>query len=236
VKTSIANDNQSDGFNVHGGTNIIFEGCTAAHNGDFSQPNVQGADGDGFTFHGTATGTIRYSLAKNNKKSAVAHVGSAEVDMYYNIFTHDTKGQIALVYLSDAGTYNLYNNVLYSAGQTGVGMSIANDVNATIKNTIIQGFYIGMKATTSGNLEEDYNMFYNSTTDYQGFTLGNHSLTGINPQFVNTANYNFSLQETSPAIDVGVNVNLMRDFSGTIVPQGGKSDIGSFEYVPQIAT
>ncbi|MDR0649874.1 MAG: hypothetical protein LBG59_00250 [Candidatus Peribacteria bacterium] len=54
VKNSTANDNLSDGFNVHGGKKIIFEECNAERNGN-REVTSQGSDGDGYTFHGDSS-------------------------------------------------------------------------------------------------------------------------------------------------------------------------------------
>ncbi|MDR0649875.1 MAG: hypothetical protein LBG59_00255 [Candidatus Peribacteria bacterium] len=64
-------------------------------------------------------------------------------------------------------------------------------------------------------------------------------MTGVDPQFVNTINGDFTLQATSPAINRGSAVALTRDFSGTTVPLYASVDIGAFERIdtiPPIAT
>lgn len=42
---------------------------------------------------------------------------------------------------------------------------------------------------------------------------------------------NFSLQSTSPCINAGVDVGLIRDYAGSFVPCNATPDIGAFEYI-----
>lgn len=227
--TRVVANNNYDGFNVHfDWHNVIFEYCTANENG---QPGTPGPDGDGFTFHETSSGIIRYSTAHNNVKTAVAHVGSSNVEMYYNIFSHDTRGELALVYLGDAngdGTHVLANNVIYSGDTTGTGVHVLGAVSATLHNNIISGFANGIVSETTGTLVEDYNMVHGATTPFVGMVPGGHTLQ-VDPLFVDAARGDFRVQSGSPAIDAGMTLAYDVDFAGATVPQGGATDIGVFE-------
>lgn len=62
-------------------------------------------------------------------------------------------------------------------------------------------------------------------------TFGTDNVIG-DPLFVNAAEYDFSLQSGSPAIDAGTMTGLGNspvDIEGTSIPQGSAPDIGAYE-------
>lgn len=224
ISGASALSNKIDGFNIHGSwSNINFLDCAAENNG----VDGAGADGDGFSFHDTASGTIKKSISRNNFKTAVAHVGSAVVDMENNIFSHDTNGTLALIYLTNSGTYSLYNNVIYSGGTIGSGMVLAGPT-LTFKNNIIKGFNLGIEIS-SGTFTNDYNIVYGANTDnWSGITQGSNSLSS-DPSFTNELALDFTLQVNSPAINAGTNLGLSTDYLGQTIY--GIPDIGAYEYI-----
>jgi len=63
-----------------------------------------------------------------------------------------------------------------------------------------------------------------------GFSASNN-LFGVNPQFANPDAGDFRLQATSAAIDVGVVLSAVpTDINGKPRTQGGRYDIGAYEY------
>lgn len=202
-----ASNNENDGINVKGSWDVDVVGCVANTNGD-----GDAGSGDGLSWHDSSTGSIKYCFVSNNLKSAIAHVGDSDVDMSYNVFRHDTNGTIALAYLEGTGTYTMYNNTIYSAAQTGTGVETSTPTGPTLtfKNNIIYGFNYGLKKT-AGTITEDYNLIYNAaTSNWSGLTQGTHSIAA-NPLFTNAGSNDFSLQSTSPAIDVGVTIDSTYD-------------------------
>lgn len=228
VTNTTSSFNLQDGFNIHGAwTNVIFDTCIAEQNG----VDGQNGDGDGFSYHETSSGTIKYSIAKNNIKTAMAHVQTSSVAMEYNILSHTTNGTLPLVYI-EGGTYTLYNNVIFSGGQTGIGVQLASTSgNLTIKNSIINGFGTGIDKY-QGTINNDYNIIFGAgSNNYNNVSAGPHSMS-VNPQFINPSENNFTPTVSSPAINAGVDLGLTRDFAGNTVPQQTFPDIGAYEYVP----
>lgn len=76
------------------------------------------------------------------------------------------------------------------------------------------------------------------TYDYNLITparsLGGNGNTTGDPMFVDINNHDFHLRPGSAAIDAAdpLDTTTTRDFDGTHRPQGTRSDIGAFEYVP----
>lgn len=239
IENSVASNNDGDGFNVHGAwTNVVLDGCTGNSNG---KVGLSGS-GDGFSFHDTSGGTMRKCIAKENKKSSVAHVTAGTITMENCLFSHTTNGTIPLVALYN-GTYYLYNNIIYSPAQIGVGLSFGNDAttlaNGTVKNNIISGFATGFQKVegVTGTITNSHNLVYNSGTNaYSGLTPGVGSLyPSYNPLFTDISSLDFSLQPISLAIDAGTTTSNMTstttDYTGTN-PIYGTPDIGAYEYQP----
>lgn len=248
VSNSISSNNLGgDGFNVQGSwSNVVFDKCIADTNGT----DGSGADGDGFTFHDNATGTVQYSVAKNNKKSAIANIDASSMNMYYNLFYHETNGTIPLVNLRNTGTHVMYNNIIHSDAQSGTGIGLEDTVNVTFKNNIVNGFDIGLLNSSGGTITNDYNIVYGAgTNNYSGITAGSHSIEQ-NPAFTNSTTRDFTLLSTSPAINTGV--NLGASFDDAVNPgsiwtseittddqdlRGSNWEIGPYIYpVPQAPT
>ena len=97
----------------------------------------------------------------------------------------------------------------------------------------------------NGNVYE-YNCF---GTEYSGFIeWGNNqdkdtydawekaygsSTHSVEPDSLMTdpANDDFTLQDNSPCINLGINLGLAQDYAGNTVPYGGSIDIGAYEYI-----
>ena len=57
----------------------------------------------------------------------------------------------------------------------------------------------------------------------------------MDPQFIRVGEDDFHLQKSSPAIDGGATLNLIKtDIDGKTRPQGKHFDIGAYEYMPAI--
>lgn len=198
-----ASTNANDGINVKGNwTDVDITGCSTVGNGTVD-------DGDGITYHNSTTGDVKYCFISNNRKSGFAHVVNSSVNMSYNIIRHDTNGTIALAHFEGTGTFNFFNNTLYSPAQTGEGIE-NNGATVNLRNNILYGFDTGI-LHTGGTTDSDYNLVYNAgTANWSGLTQGANSLS-LNPLFTNAGSDNFTLQTSSPAIDEGEEIGEAYD-------------------------
>jgi uncharacterized repeat protein (TIGR01451 family) len=94
-----------------------------------------------------------------------------------------------------------------------------------ITNTIFASHSIAINVS-GGAVFQDYNLFFGNGADTMG-TVGDggHSLEG-DPRFVDPGGNDYHLGIYSPAIDMGANVAVNRDFEGDARPQGTGFDIG----------
>jgi hypothetical protein len=103
--------------------------------------------------------------------------------------------------------------------------------NASIKNNI---FVLANGATAFDQQNpSSNNLFYsvdNSVSNPKGYPLGPGEIIA-NPNFVNYTDRDVHLQQTSPAINAGVNLGYKADLDGKVVPQGATPDMGAYEFL-----
>jgi len=189
-----------------------------------------------FNYHKGDSGPVRAGAAVR-----LANTGGSQV--YYNVFSNEG-GKRYWGVLATAGIHYVYNNVFY---QNNYGL-VADTGSPTVvaQNNIFAGsfdetwYYMFIQA---GTYRGDNNLFFGGGNGwrYKGVTKASlvewRTLSGqdgrslnADPLFLST--FDFRLQESSPAIDAGVDVGVTADFLGTHVPQGHAPDIGAYEKSP----
>ncbi|NQT26522.1 right-handed parallel beta-helix repeat-containing protein [candidate division KSB1 bacterium] len=121
------------------------------------------------------------------------------------------------VYIIDcAGSSSFYNNTIVNNGdiETYPNVYIA-DESGIWRNNILYSDVSGLLSVTGGDL--DYNCYYPTNGP------GEHSIQS-DPLFIDIDSDDFSLQSSSPCIDVGTDVGISY--------LGDAPDMGAFEYDP----
>jgi parallel beta-helix repeat protein len=105
------------------------------------------------------------------------------------------------IFANSSNNIKIFNNIMFTEND--------NVTNSNYNNT---------------NFSFGNNLHFNGTTT----ALNNVSCVNENPIFIDEANKNFQLQNNSPAINTGSNINFSsEDFNGTLRQN---PDIGAFEY------
>ena len=138
---------------------------------------------------------------------------------------------------SDAPNNSIVNNTFVgtSANNGAVGIYLTRSPNTLIENNIFayQENRIGSiwpDSTSKASLIAGYNCVYRLNGATPWGSPNPHDLWGVNPQFVNPAAGDYSLQTTSPCIDAGATLtSVTNDYRGNSRPQGAGYDIGAYE-------
>jgi hypothetical protein len=179
--------------------------------------NSEGYNSDGWgvaSTPGTAL-TIRNSSFHDNN-SGLQLFGGTGTLVYNNlIYNNNTQG----MWLSN-GAFRIYNNTIYGNGSEAI-LNGGNLSGTIVRNNIF--------ANNGGAIP-----------DTTGITHSNNlcpsagsgcSVVGAT-NFANAPAGNFHLTVASPAIDAGLTLaEVPTDFDKNLRPQGGRFDIGAYEYI-----
>ena len=199
----------------------------------------------------TQSAIVRYNYCHHNEGAGILVHLSDNCKVYYNLLqvncTNEDEYSGALS-IYNAYNTDVFNNICYGNKKCGIFVSGPSDYGTDVKNNIVSEngtFEIRVLENSGHNLTCDYNCVYHSAggnfmrwyyTNYNWYSWktatgkDSHSINS-NPRFVNAAYNDFSLQSTSPCIDVGTSVGLTRDYIGNPVPSGVRVDIGAYEFV-----
>ena len=200
---------------------------------------------------------MRFNIVYNNGLSGLFVEHSNGVEIYYNVSYGNSSKGIHLY--RDVRNVSVYNNVcygnLFGISLTGIGLRERGMIGNKIKNNICFGntsrelrvFWGGENDGTMGSgniythnsfgperskfIEWGQGVTKSTYADWEAAYGGStHSIKG-DPVFVNGKRGDFHLEAGSPAIDVGADVGLTKDYDGTHVPQGNAVDVGAYEFV-----
>ena len=125
----------------------------------------------------------------------------------------------------------IVNNVLLRAGG---GWKDGIYENAGIEGCIIKNNIIDGIAFSGGSLrgEMSHNLWISKGRSFQEGKPGDIFESDLRKIFMDPDNHDYRLKPGSPAIDAGTETEGREDIAGTAVPQGGRPDIGAYEFVP----
>jgi hypothetical protein len=143
---------------------------------------------------------------------------------------HGTEACIAAWAGKPLKNVTIVNNVLLrSGGNWKSGIYEDNGIDGCIiKNNIIDGLACGRSGIKG---EMSNNLWTSKGRNYQGEKPGDIIESDLKKIFVDPDNHDYRLKPGSPAIDAGCETESKEDIAGTAVPQGGKPDIGAYEFV-----
>jgi len=233
ITTSANTSSQTDGyfsqassFNVWDGDSIIISNANAS-------PHC-----DGIQINQDTSNIVRncYIEQDNNKGSNAQGIYTTEsfgTIIYYNNvvnLTQSTSNAITHRNLSIGnGNVQIYGNVVFA--ELGADHAIwctEQNTPPIVKNNIVRSLngVFGTIIITGSNTSQ---VSHNAITG--GSSVGSNVISS-NPLFTNESGGVFTLQSSSPAIDVGTNLSAPYnvDKNGTQRPLGGGWDIGAYEH------
>lgn len=164
----------------------------------------------------------------------------------YNVIYGCNRG----IYILNVSGVDFWNNVVDGAvGADKIGVAMAG-TTTNVGDIDIRNNIFGSDLTwvcrvpdnvwTNNILEFDYNCLENITAIYEGGDSESKTLADLQgagralncftttPAFTNQAGHDYTLQDDSPCINIGVNVGLTADYLGNAMV--GVPDIGAYEF------
>ena len=150
--------------------------------------------------------------------------------LYHNDVQQDGNGELWIQY--DVNNNVIENNIFYANSQ---GLLISNPFTKGTNNTLNYNLYFSPLGENN-SVWQWKNVYYTGFTNYQTGTGNDPNSIFNNPLFVDENNFDFHLQNNSPAIDIGENLADIGnyDLDGNPRIQNGRVDLGGYETTPTV--
>ena len=183
---------------------------------------------EGISFHdGEGAGMEQYGQSStyrnlkiwNNYNNGIWLLGGNSHSLVYNNLIYNNRGSgVFIAYGSNNG---IYNNTVVGNSDVGVTFQYGGSGNLVVNNILVDN--------GGGDIGEDGSR-HSGSNNLCNSTGGACSLAG-NPNFANAPLGDFHLTANAPAVNAGMTVSdVSTDFDKTPRPQGGRFDIGAYEY------
>lgn len=229
------------GIYVDGGRDITIEQNTVSE----SDIGIEiGAENRGLVTSGVI---VRNNLIYNNDKIGLAFGGYDSTRgrvrnckfLNNTLYNNNSLAGAGLtdvsrceIFIQYADTNTVMNNIIYGSSNNRLllGASVRN--SSTQNNTINYNLWFVSGGSTQARFYWN-GRFLTGFTAYRAATTQDKNSISVDPLFVNPAlaSLNLHLLSTSPAINAGIaRTEVTTDFDNIPRPQGGKYDIGAFEF------
>jgi parallel beta-helix repeat protein len=209
-----------------------------AYNGIYVRPNAD-------------SNIIRYNSIHHITSDGIqVRENSHHNEIYYNVFYENGLGLFVRGYPKACSGTRILNNTFYSTAPDFNGIIIVSRVANTMvtNNIIFVGTALALLVDSQAlkGVALDSNCYRNAKgplikwggidyqinqfAEYQSASGQDSNSITDDPDFVDPGKKNFRLKSSSPCIDTGKNMGLVKDFDGNPVPQGYSTDIGAFEH------
>ena len=218
-------------LNDSGDNNFLMEYCYL-HDYDNAVRH-----GDTWSSYGGSNCTLRYNVFVNGGQYISMDRMGPNLNIYGNLFynTAGSNGYNGIVANSVSAPVNIYNNTFDS------GSASNNGYHQVIY--VVNGNYSGINFKNNairranaggiGSCGSHNNNAYESGTTWN-YPSENGRVVSNNLGFVNTSNYDYHIQSSSPLINGGTSVNLPHDFDKVSISSA--PDIGAYEYKSSAST
>jgi len=236
--------NSSD-YPIIRGNRVHNNSAAGLHmNGDASM------GGDGMVSHGLVENNIFYENG-NRGGSAINMDGVTETIIRNNLLYDNHASGISLFQIdgaSESHSNQVLNNTIIMASNGRWALNAQSTQNNKLFNNIVMNNNrfrgsILVKAPISPEFESDYNVVVDRfasdgqgdlrirLTEWQSLGFGANSLIASPEEvFANLDSGDYRLNESSPAIDAGLQIDLVTsDLEGSPRPNTGNYDIGAYE-------
>lgn len=228
IRNGSARGSPATGTNIGGGLRITG-GSPVIRNCIFE--NNEALFGAGIAIGNGSTATIDRCLFRNNATIGGGDAGggvgiSGGAPLVVNSIFHNNSANQGAGLFGEAVAGARIVNSTFSKNNAQLGsVTFVFESQASVTNSIIWGNSSGFLKSALSVVDLTYTLVQDG---YEG--EGN---LNANPLFIDSANNNFRLQPTSPAINAGLNsavpAGITRDFAGSTRIVGSAVDMGAFE-------
>jgi hypothetical protein len=212
---------------------MVIYRCLASISRSTIFTNAQTMGGEGpvtLLVNGGGRVTVDRSLIKNGNAVTVLDGGELQIT---NSVIADVNGMAGLVgegVVAFGGSLRIsYSTIINSRVHCMNALPCAQTGGSCLDNTIVSIMSSPIPTDSVVGCEASYTLVQPQSTQL----VGSNNQFGISPYFRNTAQGDFRLGPSSPAIDAADPVKTgTPDFDGVARPQGARSDLGAFEFAP----
>ncbi len=228
---------------IHGGGLTGFCGFACSSYGVYCAGPSNVVDGNeiydvsgyGIQIYNASNDAAINNIIKNNRIHDITRTGdldqcggiliAGDTNTIYNNLIYDipvgnTNVDNAGIYVFYGSGNKIWNNTIYDVANTGIKLQVSQFGNGGATNTDTRNNIVYLQGGTAysnsggGTNTESSNMFL-----------------GVDPQFNDAPNGDFSLKVISFPIDLGATIaEVTEDFAGISRPQGAGYDIGAYEF------
>ena len=198
-----------------------------------------GVDGGAVEWWSTADGiSVHHNWASENDGFLEVGGGSARnATVAYNVSVNNSRFaafNLDGAYGSMVEDFRIENNTIVEIATDRRGWDVLWFSSEPISNTVLLRnnlMYVDWFSTVANRagFAHSHNLYYLLNGTELNFEPGPDELL-TDPTFVDLANRNFKLLESSPAIDAGLFLDYSLDFEDAPVPVGLAPDLGAYEY------
>ncbi len=220
-------------FMFSGGSTVIIDECDIHHN--YTDNGSNTADGGAilaYTTEAHISKTIFYeNYAEDDGSAIMVDNASATVTLENCLLYKDTAETQGIIYYN-SGSGSISNctfadNVSNTSNAAIYSNNTGNVIN--VQNSIFYGNTGRDFSQLNGAINVSYSLYDNASAGTD-FTDNGNNITGQDPLFNSSVTNDYTLQEASPAIDVGTATGAPAvDINDTIRPKGNGFDLGAYE-------
>lgn len=149
------------------------------------------------------------------------------------IAQNDVNSNGSALYVRQSSPHLRFTTVDGNSGTNGIYITNVGTLTSTVAltNTIISDYFEGLSVNAGNVVRLESTLWYNNTTRSTGAgTIQSNNPLAGDPSYLDSANRNYHITESSAALDAGVDVGIAKDLDEQPRPAFEGFDIGADEF------
>jgi uncharacterized repeat protein (TIGR01451 family) len=216
------------------GGGLFLNHSTASLDGNTISANTAITSGGGLLLAFSNDVTVRDNIVTENEaqNGGGVYLDVSDATLLNSVIANNTGEGI---YIAGSSPRLWHTTVAHNSGGDGIHVTervVGNTTyhsDAELVNTILSDHTVGINVTTGNAASLNATLWHNNGTNWNGNVAHVNDQSG-DPNFVNPAAEDYHIQDTSAALDVGVDAGLAEDIDQDERPRGRGYDIGADEF------